>query len=267
MKSQNQQPSDLPLDDVIKDCLPLIRPMARGQYAISIGGSIGKGTFDQISDVDFRLFCEETVLQDEDGQEVLGKFLDRVSHWRQKGVEIDGCWVRRIEDVNIALNSWIQGNVLPDELVWTIWGYHLPTDINNQHIIEDPDGIIAHWKKLLSIYPPKLKKAILVKHSELLRYWRNDYHYRNKVNREDIVFLAGLSSKLVHDIIQILFALNEVYYVGDGWNLRYISKFTIKPEKFEHKVKRILYPSSGDYEIQYLELCALIDDVLELLKN
>jgi hypothetical protein len=39
-----------------------------------------------------------------------------------------------------------------------------------------------------------------------------------------VAFLAGMSSKLVHEIIQILFALKETYYVGDGANLTFVEK-------------------------------------------
>ena len=43
---------------VIQDFIPICRKLAegRGRYAISVGGSQGKGTSDSRSDVDFRLF-------------------------------------------------------------------------------------------------------------------------------------------------------------------------------------------------------------------
>jgi hypothetical protein len=80
------------------------------------------------------------------------------------------------------------------------------------------------------------------------------------------VFLAGLTPRLVHDLIQILFALNDVYYVGDGNNLWYIEKFKVQPADFAARVTAILYPGSAADSLreQYDRLAALIDDVVAL---
>ena len=51
-----------------------------------------------------------------------------------------------------------------------------------------------------------------------------------------------MTSKLVHEIIQILFALNETYYAGDGANLTFVEKFKIVPADFPARVHDILYP-------------------------
>lgn len=266
----NQQPSPedfLPLNQVIESSLPLIRKMASGRYAISIGGSIGKGVLDSKSDVDFRLFCEETTIFEPDGAKLYHDFEIVMKYWQEKGIHIDGCWVRKISDINLSLNQWIKGDARPEDIEWTIWGYYLLTDIFNQHIIEDPDGVIAGWKQLLAHYPEALKRAVLKKHGGSLRYWRHDYHYRNKVERGDVVFLAGLSARLVHDICQILYALNGTYYSGDGWNLKYVAGFKIKPVNFDNRVRHILYPGDGNFERQYSILCELIDEVLALIPD
>ena len=48
-----------PLQAVIDECLPVLKALAKGRYAVIIGGSLGKGTADYRSDVDFRVFCDE----------------------------------------------------------------------------------------------------------------------------------------------------------------------------------------------------------------
>ena len=47
--------------EVIQEFIPICHQLAegRGRYAISVGGSLGKGTWDARSDLDFRLFHEE----------------------------------------------------------------------------------------------------------------------------------------------------------------------------------------------------------------
>ena len=75
-------------------------------------------------------------------------------------------------EIDAALDGWLSGEIKPVNLVWTIWGYHILTDVNNQFAIEDPYHIIGAWKERLSVYPPALKQAILDKYVASLRYWR-----------------------------------------------------------------------------------------------
>jgi nucleotidyltransferase-like protein len=123
--------------EAIEDLLPIVRRLADGEYAVSLGGSIGKGTSDERSDVDLRLFCREPAkkAQYDASMATLSR---RIEYWRTVGVEVDDCWVRRIDDVEEGLRKWVSGVATPEPVVWSLWGYHLPTDIDNQYVIEDP---------------------------------------------------------------------------------------------------------------------------------
>ena len=251
---------------IIADAVPLIRGMAAGRYAISIGGSHGKGTAYHDSDVDFRLFCDGERPDSAERRATLAAFHDVMAVWRQRGVEIDGCWVRRIGDVEREMEAWLAGRPQPTPKVWAIWGYYLLPDLSHQHVLEDPSRVIAGWQDRLRRYPPALKQAVLDEHLASLTYWRNDYHYRNKARRGDAVFLAGLSARLVHDLLQVICALNETYYPGDGDNLAFSRRFGTKPERFEERIEAVLYASASvqKYERQRASLVELIDDVLAL---
>jgi hypothetical protein len=251
---------------LIDECLPLCKALGEGRRAVSIGGSYGKRTFDRRSDVDFRLFCDRRPEPSVALAEAQARLADACRRWEARGVRIDGCWVRTIAEVDEQLTGWLAGTAVPQDRLWTIWGYYLPTDIANQVVIEDPHGVIAGWHERLRRYPPALKAAILKRRLASVRYWRDDYHYRHKVERGDVVFLAGLSSRLVHDLIQILFAVNECYYPGDGNNLRFVAGFPHAPEDFAPRVAGILYPGAGQegLEGQYAALMDLAGDVLAL---
>jgi hypothetical protein len=253
---------------VIDDLLPICRKLAegRGKYAISVGGSQGKGTWDKRSDVDFRFFHEADLPWPHMDAALWQDYFAAEARWKDRGVIIDGIWPRKIGQIDAALDGWLSGEIKTDPMVWTVWGYHILPDIYHQAIIEDPYDVIGGWQRRLSVYPPALKRALLDKHLESVRYWRHDYHYQNKVRRGDVVFLAGLTTRLVHDLIQILFALNETYFVGDGQNLDFVRRFRIAPPDFAAKVQTVLYPSSGDdvFTRQYDALAALIDEVVAL---
>lgn len=251
---------------IFVEFIPICRQLAGDQrYAISVGGSLGKGTWDSRSDIDFRLFTERRVPWPEENPELWSDCLAAVERWKERGIHIDGVWPRTVGEIDAALDSWSRGEVKPVEVTWTIWGYHILTDVNSQYVIEDPYQIIGSWKERLSVYPPALKQAILKKYTGSLRYWRHDYHYAHKVARGDVVFLAGMAAKLVHEAIQVLFALNETYFAGDGANLAFAEKFAIVPPEFAARVEAILYPAVEDgFARQYAELMAMIDEVLAL---
>lgn len=254
------------IEAIFEEFIPICRQLAGDQrYAISVGGSLGKGTWDSQSDVDFRLFTDEKLIGPDQRPEAWADYHAGLKRWKERGINIDGVWSRTVGEIDAALAGWLRGEIMPPDIVWTIWGYHILTDVNNQFIIEDPYHIISDWKERLKVYPPALKQAILRKYTESLHYWRTDYHYAHKVERADAVFLAGMTSKLVHEIIQILFALNETYYPGDGANLRWIEKFRLVPANFPARVRDILYPGASDpFAVQYGSLMALIDEVLSL---
>jgi hypothetical protein len=264
MDANNDRAFSPQIQELIGEFLPIIRKWDVGKYAVSVGGSLGKGTWDNYSDVDFRFFHEKDHLK----QDVWTEFFAAVERWKGKGINVDGIWPRSIDEINSGLDRRLNGEINVHETVWCIWGYQLLTDIRCQTVIEDPYGVIADWKKRLQLYPPKLKAALLNKHLESLRYWRNDYHYRSKVKRGDVVFLAGISSRLVHDMMQVLFALNETYFVGDGQNIKFSQKFQLQPNNFAQRVKDVLYPSQvkveNVFETQYAGIMSLIDDILPL---
>ena len=267
--SHNDNPTYSPQTRaVMNDFLPICHEFAVGRFAISVGGSTGKGTWDSQSDVDFRLFCDGPFPTPEEKPAAWQAYLDAMETWKQRGIFVDGIWMRTIGEIDAALARWINGEIAPPDLIWTVWGYHVLPDIFHQAPIEDPHGVIAGWKEQLRVFPPRLKQALLKKHVDSARYWQADYHYRSKVGRGDVVFLAGLTSQLVHDLIQILFALNEEYFVGDGSNLKFVEKFAIKPENFAGKVAEILYPPDGPERLQrqYNQLSQLIDEVAGLVK-
>jgi hypothetical protein len=252
---------------VIDECLPLLKTLAKGRYAVTIGGSHGKGISDVRSDIDFRMFCSEIVGAPKHRETEAWKlFRQAVDRWRTHGIDIDYCWIRTVSEIDAQLDAWLSGQPAPEEQVWTLWGYHLLTDIANQVIIDDPDGLVAAWQARLTPYPRALQRAIIQRHMGSLNYWRYDYHYRAKVERGDVVFLAGIATRLVHDMMQVLFAVNKTYYVGDGYNLDYVTRFAIQPSAFAERIGDILYPSQTEamFTVQYEAIIRLIDDIARL---
>jgi hypothetical protein len=250
-----------------KELLPILRKLPKTErYAITIGGSFGKGLSDAHSDYDFRVYYDERA-EGEGNKLIKDEILKITEKWNELGTKIDGVWGRSFADIDNKLELCLSGKAVSEEKVWCIWGYNLLTDIYNQSIIEDPFGIAEAWKKRLEVYPDSLRESLIKRHSSYLKYWYKDYHYKNKVNRRDIAFLSSLTARLVHEIMHLIYALNRFYYPGDGLNLIYTKKFIIKPENLDKRIEEILYPKITEnvYEEQRQKLLELIEEVLRLI--
>lgn len=256
-----------PLNSVICDLVPLLRRLFVGRYAIAVAGSHGKNKSDELSDIDLRTYYDAWIDDDSLRKLVQLEIDEKIFNWAKCGVKIDGYWPRPIFEIDSKLEAIIRGtNTDPDPCRWTIWGYYLPTDIVNNMIIEDPFFILKKWKKQLLIYPDVMKNQIIKKNLNNILYWRNDYHYESKVNRKDILFCTGLASLLIHNMVQIIFSLNNIYYSGDGWNLKFIETFTIVPTGFIDEIPKILLMNDiAGFKKQRTKLCHLIDQIEQLV--
>lgn len=250
------------------DLTPALLALAdTGRVAVSLGGSRAKRLADERSDYDFRVYADRFKGPDLRLTSAWSDFERLWRAWEHRGLRIDGAWCRTIGDIDGELTSWLAGSAVAPDYEWTIWGYHLPTDIAHQRIIADPDGVLAGWTQRLDVYPEPLRRTVLARHLSILRYWRDDYHYVSKVERGDAVFLAGLSAKLVHSIMQVLFALNRTYFVGDGWNIRAAAGFAIAPQDLAQRVGFVIDPGATDgrWVSQRQHLIDLIDDLERLI--
>lgn len=247
------------------DALAVFRHYDTGRFALTLSGSMSKGTADALSDVDFRFYSDRP--RPEPGPEWEPAWQALRRRWDERGVVLDEPWFRTVAEVDASVDSWLAGEGVPDELIWTIWGYHPLADLARQVAVFDEDDLVGRWRARLEPYPDQVRIATVRRHLPPLLYWRGDYHYRNKTRRADVVFLAGLSTKLVHHVVQVWAALNRAHYPGDGNNLRLVSAFALVPADAEARIAEVLYPSdAADLIGQRERLIALIDETVALAR-
>lgn len=253
--------------DLIATMTPLIADLAEnGNGAVALAGSRGKGRSDEQSDYDFRVYADAYRGPDIKQTAQWHRFEAAMHEWEARGFRMDGVWMRSYAGVRRDLDAWLTGTAAPKTFEWTIWGYHLPTDLANQQIVSDPEGTLSGWRQQLAVYPEPLRASVLRQYREVLQYWANDYHYESKVARRDLVFLVGLVGKLANAILQVVFALNRAYYPGDGWNLPMAADLEKLPPDFLSRMTSILGPGCDPdaFRRQRTELIAMIAD-LEVL--
>lgn len=106
MAQQNLQ------ETLYADILPIARRIsATDRYAITIGGSRGKGVADMRSDYDFRIYYE-TRVHDSLWNAIMEDLERCMRKWREQGIEIDGIWPRSIDEIDRELDLWLSGNGL-----------------------------------------------------------------------------------------------------------------------------------------------------------
>ncbi|TIX87694.1 DUF4037 domain-containing protein [Rhizobium sp. P44RR-XXIV] len=250
--------------ELIAAMTPLIADLADdGNGAVALAGSRGKGRSDEQSDFDFRVYADTYRGPELRQTKAWKRFEGAMRAWKLEGVRMDGVWMRRYAGVQNDLDSWLAGSAVPKNFEWTIWGYHLPTDLASQQIIADPRGLLAGWKQQLAQYPEALRATVLRQHMEILRYWAKDYHYESKVARRDLVFLVGLTGKLANAILQTVFAFNRAYFPGDGWNLPMAAELERLPPDFLQRMTAILEPGHDPdtWRRQRTALIGLIGDL------
>ena len=250
--------------ELIAAMTPLIADLADdGNGAVALAGSRGKGRSDAQSDFDFRVYADAYRGPELRQTTAWQRFEGAMHGWQAEGIRMDGVWMRRYAGVQNDLDAWLAGNAVPKNFEWTIWGYHLPTDLASQQIIADPRGLLAGWKQQLAQYPEALRVSVLRQHMEILRYWARDYHYESKVARRDLVFLVGLTGKLANAILQTIFAFNRAYFPGDGWNLPMAAELERLPPDFLQRMTAILEPGHDPdtWRRQRTELIAMITDL------
>jgi hypothetical protein len=263
------------LDGVIDGLVPMFRRIVRGQYVIALSGSIAKGKADAFSDVDFWIFAEGAVDWDE-RRAIMEDYSDTPDD-----VYIGGKWDQPAEYGNlvyqgVTVESSLQsvgsgeriiaacmaGKIAVEPTVWTIHGYYNHCTLSVIHSargLDDPQAILREWKERLAVYPPKLKQAIVDKHLKDAHFWIDNFHYLSAIERGDVVYTAGIVQQTLHNLIQVLFAVNEAYFAGDKKALDYVDGFAKKPSDFREHVHHLLTPmNDGVWKNQHGILKGLV---------
>jgi hypothetical protein len=120
-------------------------------------------------------------------------------------------------------------------------------------------------------YPPKLRETILGNHLRAARFWPENFHYRSAVARCDAIYAAGIVHQVVHNLVQVLFALNRTYFPGDKKLDIALEHLEVKPAGFTERIQRLLLPGTGrdrdTLDRQRTELIELTRQVEELVKK
>ncbi|HEU5165049.1 MAG TPA: nucleotidyltransferase domain-containing protein [Chitinophagaceae bacterium] len=102
----------------------------------------------------------------------------------------------------------------------------------------DPDKIIEKLKSEVMNYPEKLKQAVIQQ-----SLWSAEFtiwHAEHFAKKQDVYNIMGCLARAVKNIMTALFAINELYPIGDKRAIESIESSTIKPAQLKQKIENIL---------------------------
>ena len=102
----------------------------------------------------------------------------------------------------------------------------------------DPDGELAALKAQTGRYPRPLKLALIQKY-----LWEAGFALdtsRKAAGRGDVFYVSGCAFRCVACLIQVLFALNERYFVNEKGSVEVVRTFPLRPFGFDEVVGEVL---------------------------
>jgi hypothetical protein len=129
----------------------------------------------------------------------------------------------------------------------------------------DPDGIISGLKESVEQYPQKLKRAIIQQSLWAAEFtiWQAGKFALNA----DLYNTAGCLTRATHQIVNAIFALNELYPMGDKRAIDILEKTNKKPSSFRSKVNTILNCTSNTLKENVNCLKMLFNEVVLLAEG
>ncbi len=245
----------------------------QGLKAIVLGGSYATGSQQANSDIDIGLYYYEQQPLDIADIRAIASTLNDTRNPVITGPGGWGPWVnggawltiqgqrvdllyRNIDFVASTIADCNAGIIRSDYWQQPAYGFHsfmYCTEITINQPLYDPDHIIEQLKVNVEHYSPQLKRAIL---KDFL--WRARFTLDNTYKaaaRGEVYIVTGCLARAIHCLVQVLYALNETYYISEKKLARDVRTFHIQPENFLKRIETIL-GTTGTTGIQLMESLA-----------
>jgi hypothetical protein len=266
-----------PLLEMLVDRLSKITNVS----AIVLGGSFASGTFHETSDIDIGLYYFQAhpfSIADirRIAEDISADGTATVTGFYEWGAWINGgAWIhtsdgkvdflyRNIDQIQQTISEAQQGIAQHDYDQQPTYGFYSMIYLAETHVcipLYDPDLLIAKLKSMVEAYPPKLKQKVITD-----SLWSAEFtliHACDYAARGDIYNTVGCLTRVVSNITQALFALNETYFMGDKHVLDTMAKFSYLPSGYIEKINRILACPGNTIQ----ELAKTVRDVEQIWHN
>jgi predicted nucleotidyltransferase len=243
--------------ELIEQLVTKLKDVA-GVQAIVLGGSHASGAQRPDSDIDLGLYYRlhsplaiqhisaiAAELNDFPNPVVTqpgqwGRWVNGGAWLTIEGQHVDFLY-RDLDFVEQIIDDCLRGDIQFDYLQQIPYGFHsyiYCTETRICHPLYDPNGIIPPLKKKVAHYPQPLKQKIVN-----VFLWDASFAFeiaQKSLKRAETYFLAGCLTRIASDLVQVLYALNETYFISDKRLYHDEPHFILKPANFAQRLDNIL---------------------------
>jgi hypothetical protein len=260
-----------------------------GVRAIVLGGSRARGTHTAASDVDVGLYYHPDQPLDLGALERVVRTLDHrperepltpIHGWGPwingggwlvvQGQAVDLLY-RDLSQVAAVIGACHQGNIdvvyQPGHPYGFVSAIYM-AEVALCRVLWAADDRLAQLKGQTIPYPPALKQGIIKTFA-----WEIDFSLaaaRKGVGRNDGVYVAGACFRSAMCLLQVLFALNEVYWLNEKGAVALADRFKYRPEHLGARIEAAFHPLRAEanaLEAAIAELESLYRETVQLIEN
>lgn len=230
-----------------------------GVVAVVLGGSSARGSADELSDIDLGLYYRRdrppdlgalaTVVRDLDDRHedglvtALGKWGPWVNGggWLQVGGRRVDVLYREVERVTEVIEDCRSGRITCDYYLGHPHGFHNYIYLGEIAVcrpLVDPGHAISALKVLVAAYPAAMKAAIIQRYLYDARFMLE--LAAKPAARGDVFEVTGCLFRVVAALVQVVYAINERYFLNEKGAMAEIATFPRVPRRFVDESRTIL---------------------------
>jgi predicted nucleotidyltransferase len=252
-------PAALPTEKqtLLRQILDELRSV-QGLTAVVLGGSYARGTQHPDSDMDIGLYyAEDAPFALDDIRQIAQKISTgeppTVTAFYEWGAWVNGgAWIhtaagkvdflyRNVDHVRRVIQDAQAGQVQFDFFQQPPYGFHSVIYLAETAVclpLYDPQNVIRDLKQSVAVYPAALKQTIIQD-----SLWGAEFtlsHAQTFARSADVYNTVGCLTRTLSYLTQVLFALNETYFMSDKKAIQSIEAFALRPPDYGARVSRIL---------------------------
>ncbi len=247
----------MPPELLLHQLVDHLKPV-HGLRAIVLGGSYASGAPRPDSDIDIGLYYDENQPLDighvrsiasriNDAQEPTVTDLGGWGTWVNGGawLTIEGQRVdflyRDIDFVSSTIDDCNAGHIRSDYWQQPAYGFHSFMYCAETVIcrpLYDPDQVIERLKAKVAHYSPHLKQAIIKNFLWSARFTLDNTS--KTASRGEIYIVTGCLARAIHCLVQVLYAINETYYLSEKKLAADLCAFSLQPANFLERISTLL---------------------------
>lgn len=221
-----------------------------GLRAIVLGGSYASGSHRPDSDIDIGLYYDENQPLDIEHIRSIASLLNDAPNPTVTDLGGWGTWVnggawltiqgqhvdflyRNIGFVSSTIDDCNRGIIRSDYWQQPAYGFHSFMYCTETAICQplyDPDHVIEQLKVKVARYSPQLKHVIIKNFLWAARFTL-DNTYKSAA-RGEVYIVTGCLTRAIHCLVQVLYAINETYYLSEKRLAIDLTSFSIQPKHF-----------------------------------